>query len=209
MITDLLTSIYTTLLSLIDSAGYLGILILMTIESTIIPFPSEIILIPAGALVAKGTFSFGTLLLFSLAGSLFGALINYYLAWHLGRKGINHLFSRYGKLFFLKPEHVLKSELYFKQHGEFATFVGRLVPGIRSFISIPAGFYKMDLSRFSVFTLLGAVFPNLALIYLGYLFGSYEEIVKQYLAEISLAFGIAALILILGYIFYKTSRRPN
>lgn len=207
MALEFIDAFYQGLLSLIDSMGYLGIFILMTIESTIIPFPSEIILIPAGALVAKGTFDFTTVFIMSLAGVLFGSLINYYIAFHLGRRTINALLSKYGKLLFFKPEHLIKSESYFKKHGDLATFVGRLAPGVRSFISLPAGFYKMDIGRFCVFTLLGAALPNLALIYLGYLFGTYEGVVKTYIGEISLGLGIVAALIILIYWWIKKAKR--
>lgn len=203
MFTELLSTTYDALLSLVNSAGYLGILILMTIESSFIPFPSELILIPAGALIAKGVFDPTLVIAASLIGVLFGALINYYLALHLGRRVINKLLTKYGRLFLLKPEHLVKSEVYFKKHGEIAMFAGRLFPGIRSFISIPAGFYKMDLTKFCLFTVLGAIIPNITLIGLGYFIGSYENVAKQYLLQITLAMVGLALSIVVIYILIK------
>lgn len=209
MVIESLSSLYESLLSLVDTGGYLGIVVLMTIESSFIPFPSELILIPAGALIARGLFDPTLVIAASLIGVLFGALINYYLAFHLGRRVVNKLLTKYGKLFLLKPEHLIRSESYFKQHGEIAMVVGRLLPGIRSFISIPAGFYKMDITRFCTFTVLGSIIPNLLLIGLGYLLGANETAVKQYLLEITLVTVGLALIVVILYVVFRKLRSLN
>ncbi len=169
---EIISQVVDSLLSITKELGYLGIFIGMLIESSFFPFPSEVILIPAGALIAKGEMAFGLVFLAGLLGSMAGALINYSLAFYLGRNTVNALINKYGKIFFITQKHLEKSDEYFKRHGEITTFVGRLIMGIRQLISLPAGFSKMNLFKFCFFTALGAGVWTLLLIYLGYVLGS-------------------------------------
>lgn len=154
--------------------GFLMIFLFMTIESSFIPFPSEVVLIPAGFMAYRGELTFGepyidlaVVFACGLVGSLAGAYINYYLAMHLGRPFL----YRYGRYFFIKPEVLTRSEEIFLKYGEIATFICRLLPAIRQLISIPAGIAKMPLSRFSFFTALGAGIWSAILIWVGYYLG--------------------------------------
>ena len=202
---ELLTSIIGTLLEIINKLGYLGIFIGMTIESSFFPFPSEAILIPAGILVAQGQKSFALVFLAGLLGSLTGALINFFLALFLGRRTANILVSKYGRFFFITDEKLKRSDNYFKEHGEITTFVGRLIPGVRQLISLPAGFSRMNLSKFCLFTALGAGIWALILILVGYFFGSsIGTSLKLMITFVVLLFSV---IILLIYIIWK--KRKN
>jgi len=185
------------LVDLIFDWGYFGIFIMMAIESSFIPFPSEIVLIPAGYLASQGEMGIAPIMIAALGGSLVGAFINYFLAFWLGRKFL----LRYGHYFFIKPETLVKMETFFAQHGHISTFTGRLIPGVRQLISIPAGLAKMSLVEFSLYTMLGAGIWALVLTLLGYFLGENEDLIKQYLHQITL--GVVGLIFIVGVLYYR------
>jgi len=188
------------LVDLIFGWGYFGIFIMMAIESSFIPFPSEIVLVPAGYLASKGDMSITYILISAMSGSIIGAFVNYFLAFTLGRKFL----LRYGKYLFISPEALGKMEKFFKKHGHISTFTGRLIPGIRQLISIPAGLAKMDLLEFTAFTTLGAGIWALILILLGYYIGENQELIQEYLQEITMGVvGVLAIIAILYYRHHK------
>jgi len=187
------------LVDLIFDWGYIGIVIMMAIESSFIPFPSELVLVPAGYLASQGQMSIVAIMGSALVGSLVGAFINYYLALTLGRKFL----LKFGKYFFIKEEALLKMENYFKKHGHISTFTGRLIPGIRQLISIPAGLSKMNIVQFSLFTTLGAGIWALVLTLLGYFIGTNEELINQYLKEITILVIIFLVLLVAVYYRYQ------
>lgn len=200
MIPEILTQLITTLLSIINELGYIGIFIGMTIESSFFPFPSEIILIPAGALVAQGKMTFLFVFVAGLLGSLAGALINYFLAMFLGRTTIDFLVSKYKHILFLNKEKIKQSDDYFNKHGEITTFIGRFIPVIRQLISLPAGFSRMNLFKFCIFTSLGAGAWVTILIYLGYLFGNNASLIQENLHTITIIIILISGIIALTYI---------
>lgn len=200
MFLDILYSFFNYVLYLVDKLGYVGIFVGMVIESSFFPFPSEIILIPAGALVASGEMSVFSIFIAGIFGSLIGALINYFLAFYFGRALVEKLTLKYGKFLFFSSNSLKKSEMYFKKHGEITTFIGRLIPGVRQFISLPAGFAKMNLKRFILFTILGAGIWTALLIYVGYFFGINSAIIRQ---NINLTMILISLITILFYVLLK------
>ncbi|HIP20576.1 MAG TPA: DedA family protein [Sulfurimonas sp.] len=192
-----------TLVDLIFDWGYLGIFLMMAIESSFIPFPSEIVLVPAGYLASQGEMSIAMIILSALGGSMVGAFVNYYLALTLGRK----ILIKYGKYFFVKEEALVKMELFFTKHGHISTFTGRLIPGIRQLISIPAGLARMNLVEFSLFTGLGAGLWALVLTLLGYFIGENQALINTYLQEITI-FVLAGLVIIVG-IYYTIKKKRN
>ncbi len=140
------------LAEVIFQLGYPGIILLMAIESSFIPFPSELVLPPAGYLAAQGRMSAVLAFACGLAGSIVGALVNYFLAAKLGRP----LIHRYGRYVFVKEKSLVRAEEFFDRHGEISTFIGRLIPVIRQLISLPAGVARMRLNLFVLYTAVGA-----------------------------------------------------
>ena len=191
------------LVDLIFDWGYLGIFLLMTVESSFIPFPSEIILIPAGYLASKGDMTLGMIMASALGGSLLGAFINYYLALLLGRR----ILQKYGKYFFIKESALDKMDNYFQKHGAISTFIGRLIPGIRQLISIPAGLSRMNLAVFSAYTALGAGIWALILTMLGYFIGENQELIDTYLKQITIAVLISLVLLGSWYAYIQRNKK--
>ncbi|MAG28237.1 DedA family protein [Candidatus Pacearchaeota archaeon] len=209
MIPEFLSQAIDTLLQFSLAIGYIGTFIWMVIESSFIPWPSELLLIPQGFLVQQGKLSFFLILVAATLGSLVGALINYALAFYLGRRTVNKLISKYGKFLFLDDEKMDSVDSFFNKHGEVTTFVGRLIPGIRQLISIPAGFAKMNLFKFSIFTALGASIWSAILIYLGFLFGNNLQIIEQNFNLISLIIFFLVLLIILIYLIILKKKKSN
>lgn len=193
MLADLTNLIVTT----VGDWGYMGIFIMMAIESSFIPFPSEIVMIPAGYLAYKGEMNLVFVLLAGFGGSMIGAWVNYFLAMTLGRKFL----YKYGKYFFMSSEVLDKMENFFKTHGAVSTFSGRLIPGIRQLISIPAGLSKMPFGLFSFYTFLGAGIWSSILVFLGYFMGSNEELIKEYLHELVYVSVLVVIVIVIVYTF--------
>jgi len=164
----------------VGSLGYLGVFFLMLLESSFIPFPSEVIMVPAGYLAFKGEMHIVPVILCGILGSLVGALINYFLAAKLGRPLLLH----YGKFFRFSEATLLTMEKFFSHHGHISTFTGRLIPMVRQYISIPAGLARMNLAVFCFYTGLGAGLWVIILTFLGYFIGENEALIKIYLRDI-------------------------
>jgi len=161
--------------------NYWSIGVLMTIESSFIPFPSEVIIPPAGWKVAQWLLNGWFVMLSATIGALFGALINYYLALRLGRRIIYRLANtRLAHMMFITKESIEKAEEYFRKHGKISTFIGRLIPAIRQLISLPAGLAKMDMGHFVLYTSLWAGLRNVLLFVAGYLLGQHRDKVIEY-----------------------------
>ncbi len=181
----------------VGDLGYMGIFFMMFLESTFFPFPSEVVMIPAGYLVHKGEMNMAIVLLCGITGSLAGALFNYFLAIYVGRS----ILIKYGKYFFIKEKTILKAEKFFAKHGHISTFSGRLIPAVRQLISFPAGLAKMNLMSFSIYTTLGATIWVVILTLLGYYIGDNEALVKEYLSTI--IYVLLGLITLGAIIYYK------
>lgn len=181
--------------------GYIGIFLLMAVESSFIPFPSEVVLIPAGYLAYQGQMHVVLILLSALLGSLVGAFINYYLALHLGRRFL----ERFGKYVFISQETLQKLDRFFADHGHISTFTGRLIPGIRQLISVPAGIAKMDIKLFALYTAFGALLWSIVLVALGYFIGENQELIHKYLKEITYITLVSVGLLLFWY--YKKNKK--
>ncbi len=185
------------LVQTIGSLGYIGIFALMFLESSFFPFPSEVVMIPAGYLAYKGEMNLFLAIFSGILGSVAGAVFNYLLAFKLGRAFL----IKYGKYLFIKEETLEKLEDFFQEHGHISTFNGRLIPGIRQYISLPAGIAKMNMTKFVLYTALGAGIWVVVLALLGYFLGQNEELIHKYLKEITAI--TLFLIGVITFIYYK------
>ena len=171
--------------------NYFTIALLMAIESTFLPLPSEIVIPFAAYKAGQGDLNVFIVVLMGTVGALTGSLINYTLAYYLGRPIVYKFAgSRFGKIFLLSEEKVKHAEEYFIRNGKTSTFIGRLVPGIRHLISIPAGLAKMNLRDFMLFTFIGAGMWNIILAIIGYYLYAVREQIFPYVGHILLAVGI-------------------
>lgn len=194
--------------------NYWVITLLMAIESSFIPFPSEVVVPPAAYLAASGgELNVFVVVICATVGAIIGALINYFLALHLGRPLVYRFAnSRWGHLCLIDEEKVKIAEQYFDNHGAIGTFVGRLVPAVRQLISIPAGLSRMSLPRFVLYTTLGAGLWNSILAAIGYYLASvvpYDELDSK-VAEYAVYLKIAMLILgaaVVLYLIYKGTKK--
>ena len=184
---------------LVQNYGYIAIIFFMFLESSFFPFPSEVVIPPAAYLSYKGLLSVKLVVVSGILGSLLGAIFNYYIAYYLGRPFL----EKYGRYLFLPEKSLKKVELFFEKHGSISTFVGRLIPGIRQYISLPAGLAKMNIFSFSLFTALGAGIWVVVLAFVGYTAGYKEEFIKERLNEIMIYVGVFVAALICAYLLIK------
>lgn len=185
-----------------QNMNYYSITGLMIIESSFIPFPSEVVIPPAAYIASKEDSKLNIFLvvLFGTLGALLGAYVNYFLGLWLGRPILYKLAdSKIGKIFLLSSEKIIKAENYFNNHGKTSTFVGRLIPGIRQLISIPAGIARMNFVSFTIYTILGAGLWNSVLAFLGYIAHGQADLINEYSHEIGY---IILTIVVLVAIFY-------
>lgn len=200
---QLLAWISETALYLVNSMGIWGIWLGMILESACIPIPSEVIMLSGGWLVAQGTLSFVEVAVAGIVGNLIGSII----AFFVGRFGGRRLLDKYGKYILLNAHHLEQSERWFERYGERTVFFTRMLPFIRTFISLPAGIAEMKGWKFIVFTTLGCIPWNLALVYLGYRLGGNWGIVEQYLHPVSYAICGVVLILIVVWLVRRRKER--
>lgn len=180
-------SFISALLALSGKIGYSGIVLLMAVESSFIPFPSEVIIPPAAFLAAQGKINIYLVIASGITGSLIGTLVNYFLALTLGRSVIYSLArSRAARALLINEKKIKKAEDYFLRYGNWATFFGRLIPAVRQLISLPAGFARMNLGNFLFYTFLGSGLWIVILAVLGYIFGANKELLHHYYQQISL-----------------------
>ena len=181
----------------VDQWGYTGLVIMMAVESTILPFPSELALIPAGYLAAQGKMDPVFATLSGAVGSLLGASINYFVSLYFGRP----VLERIGAYVRVTPDKFDAADRYFARHGEITTFIGRLIPGIRHFISIPAGVARMNYARFALYTTLGAGLWSSVLVGIGYWVGNNEALWRPMLHKATLWLFGGMVVLVAIYVW--------
>lgn len=188
-----------TLVQTISTLGYPGLFLLMAMESSIVPIPSELVMPPAGYLAQQGQMHMGLAILCGTIGSLAGAYANYFASRYLGRP----LLYRYGKYVLVSPEKLARMECFFQRHGEISTFIGRLLPVIRHLISIPAGLAGMNHLRFSLYTLAGAGIWCTILTGIGYAIGQNQALIMRYSHHALLWVLVVSAVLIAGYVWWQ------
>ncbi len=191
------------LVNTIGALGYPGIFLLMAMESSVIPIPSELVMPPAGYLAQQGQMNIVLAILCGTAGSLVGAYANYFAAHHLGRP----LLLRYGKYVWITEEKFAKVEKYFKDHGEISTFIGRLLPVVRHLISLPAGLAGMHHWKFSLYTLAGAGLWVTVLTLIGYFIGAEQALIMQYSHQALI--GVVIMSTIIVYFYIRAHRKKR
>ena len=185
----------------VGALGYAGIFSMMFLESSFFPFPSEVVMIPAGYLASTGQMNIFLVVLFGIGGSLAGAVFNYYLAMKFGRQFI----AKWGKYVFIDAQTLQKMERFFDKHGDISIFSGRLIPAVRQYISLPAGLAQMDIYKFSIYTSLGAGIWVLILSLLGYFIGQNQALITQYLHIIVVA--ILGILVVGAWYYVRKQRR--
>ena len=189
-----------------SNLNYFTIALLMAIESTFLPLPSEVVIPFAAYKAGQGELNVFLVILSGTFGALSGSLINYTLAYYLGRPLVYKFAdSRLGKVFLLSKEKVAHAEYYFIRNGKTSTFIGRLVPGVRHLISIPAGLAKMNLRDFMLFTFVGAGIWNIILAVIGYYLYEIREQIFPYLGHILLLLGAGFVV----YLIIKARKNRN
>jgi len=182
-----------------EHVTYWTITLMMAIESTFIPLPSEIVIPPAAYKAANGELNIFLVIFFGTLGALLGSLFNYFFAKLLGQRLLMKFAkTRLARMMMVTESNIEKSEKYFLKHGKISTLIGRLVPGIRHLISLPAGLARMKLSDFILYTTIGAMSWNIILALAGYFFFTQKDLLEEYFSHIT----IGILILGFSYVFY-------
>jgi len=205
MLSNLLAEIVAWLVSTVGKMGYTGITALMFLESSFFPFPSEVVMPPAGYLAWKGEMNLWAVLLAGIAGSILGAIFNYWIAVKFGRPFL----LKFGKYFFVSPESIDKADKFFEKHGHISTLVGRLLPVIRQYISLPAGIARMPMKTFILFTAIGAGAWVAVLTFVGYILGEHQELLKEYLHVITLGCVAFAALITCSYLLWLKFKKSK
>ncbi len=204
MFSDLVALLGQVVMDLINSFGYTGIFLAMLIESVSLPLPSEVIMPFAGFLAASGQFNFWLVVLMGTMGNLVGSILAYIIGFYGGAP----LVIKYGKYFLIRHKDYLKAEVWFLKYGSWAIFTSRLLPVVRTFISLPAGVAKMPFKTFTVYTFLGCFLWSLFLTYIGYLLGENWVIIHEFFRQFDYAI-IVLIIIGIGYYIYRHYRKST
>lgn len=203
-IIEILSPLVQSITSMISSLGYGGIFLLMILESALIPIPSEIIMPFSGFLVATGKLGSIGVILAGSFGNLVGSVLTYYLGIKLGRTFL----LRYGKYIFFRPHHLVFTEQLFHKYGEKIVFVGRLLPVVRTYVSLPAGIGRTDFFKFAVYTLAGSLIWNTMLAYAGIQLGHNWRHIDRYSRYIDII-AVVAVVAFVIWIVYKNRKQAR
>ncbi len=185
-------------LNLINQYGYFGMFLGMVLEAVIIIIPSEAILATGGILASKKIFSFQMAFLIGLLGSVFCAIVIYFMGYIGGKSFI----KKYGKYFFMKEEDIEKSDSWFNKYGLYAALIGRNFPIVRTLISLPIGIMRLSFTKFLLYTTIGSIPWTFVFVYVGYALGSNWVIIDKYVSRLKTPIKFLILLLVVSY-FYK------
>ncbi len=185
---------------LVEAMGYLGVFLTAALESTFVPLACEVTLIPAGYLIAQGKWNAAIVFLAAIGGTMTGSLLNYWIARSFGR----YVLERYAKWFFMTPEKLAHMDSFFLKHGPVSIFLGRLVFGVRHFISFPAGLAKMDVRKFCLYTVAGSGIWTALLLALGYAIGNHKDQVMHMMPELKI--GTLAVVGVIAFVYWKRNK---
>lgn len=191
------------IIHLIQTTGYFGIFILMTLESALIPIPSEVTMTFSGFLANQGQLSIILVIFVGAFANLVGSLIGYYIGYFLEENVIVSLIKKYGKFLLITEHDYVKATHWFNKYGNSVVFFSRLLPGIRTFISLPAGLAEMNIWRFSVYTFLGSLIWSGLLTYVGFYLGSRWKDLEVYFRKFEIVIGVLLVAAVLLYINHK------
>lgn len=184
---EITTTIIHMLSQIIESFGYFGIFVLMTLESALVPIPSEITMPFAGFLSASGIFNFWAVVFVGTAANLVGSLIAYFLGYTKGEEWTVNAIKRWGKWFLIRKKNFDMTTKWFRNNGEFVAFTSRLLPVVRTFVSLPAGISKMNIVTFSIYTFAGSFIWSAFLSYLGLTLGHNWIVIEPYFRKFQVA----------------------
>ncbi len=193
--------VFSTIVNLLNQTGYLGVFLLMVAESATLPIPSEVVLPLGGYLVSQGRLEFWSTVAVATVGSLFGTMVDYGIGFYLGRPAV----LRYGRIVRFSEKRLETTEKWFGSHGKSVVLLARFVPLLRTLIAFPAGLVKMDVKRFLVYSVVGILVWDIALVYLGYLAGENSTAIASTLQSYFLPLGVAAVV-VAGILVYRELR---
>lgn len=196
------------ILAIIEKLGLVGVALMMFLENVFPPIPSELIMPMAGFASAMGSMSLVAVIMAGTMGSVLGALPLYYLGTTLDEPRLMALTQKYGKYLLIKPDDIKNAQKWFDKYGKAVVFFGRMIPAIRSLISIPAGMNRMPMLPFLVLTAVGSAIWTSLLAYAGYVLGANYDKVAEFIAPISTAVGVAVAVGVVLFVIIRLSRRP-
>lgn len=202
---EILKPVVDFVISIISNLGYAGVIFLMVLDSAMIPIPSEIILVFSGYLVTTGTFDPISIILAGSFGNVVGSILTYYFGLKFGRLFI----LRFGKYFFIKEHHLESTEKLFQKYGDKISFLGRLLPAIRTYISLPCGIAKMSLLKYSIYTFFGSVIWNTMFTYIGMQLGSNWQDIDNYSIYLEIVTGCVIIAFVIWFITRTLKKRNS
>lgn len=209
MVTHLLEQLAGFAITTIQSTGYMGIFVLMALESALIPIPSEVTMSFSGYLVSQGQLNFWLVVLVGGVANLVGSLVAYYIGFFLEESVLKTLVRKYGKFILLSEHDYEKGEQWFRKHGELIAFTSRLLPAVRTFISLPAGVAEMNVWKFSIYTLAGSLIWSAFLTFIGVKLGENWHSISDYFHKFDLVLGIFLVAVVVFYVWHKWPKKSR